>query len=311
MSHRVAAQGAAATTPGIGGEEVIYIAGGAASGGPGHLSQYALDGTLLGRVTSTAIDGTGGAVDPVTGNPFWTNFTTGQVQTCPSTPVNGVLGPVTTYINNTGDSHPESLVFRGDKTYVGHADGTGKLGRFTKDSGQPELLWNPIRGGRGVDWIGLASDDRTLFYTSESPHVFRFDIETGMQLPNFLETSGFAYNFAVLPRFGDDHVFITGGVGVRRFDPLGVLVQEYRLLPAPYAFSAALSVDGTTLFIADYSSSNVWVVDVETGEGVSSPAFVQPGGGSYKAGGTFSIGGTQRMDVIIRLREPHFTRGRA
>lgn len=290
-------------------QDVIYISGGPASGGNAHLSQYSLDGVLLGRIEGQGIDGTGGAVDPDTGNPYWTNFLGNRVETVPKDPVNKVLGPLSMYLSSTR-ANPESFVFRGDKAYVGYA-GANVITRHDKKTGVLEKSWQ-VPVSRGTDWIGLASDNKTMFYTSETGVVYRFDVEAEKQLPNFLDSTGFGANYAVFPRFGDDHVFVTGGPGVNRYDPTGKLVRQYVMQPAPFAFSAALSLDGNRLYFADYQSNNVWIVDVESGKGSEAPAFQQPGGGGYRAGGTFSLGGTQSLQVIEALeRRPNFTRGRA
>lgn len=291
-------------------EDVFYICGGPSSGGASHISQYSVaTGALLGRSVDSRINGVGGAIDPDSGDVFWTNFSNGTVLRCPPTPVDGVLGPVEVYISGlTGN--PESMVFRGDYVYVGHADGGG-IKRFDKATGALQKSWVPDRGSRGQDWIGLASDDRTMFYTSENGTIFRYDVETEAQLPIFVANTGLT-NYSVIPRFGDNHVFVAGGPGINRYDPTGALVRSYVMQPAPYSFAASLSLDGKKLFFADYQSPNVWIVDVETGAGTEAPAFQQPGGSSFRAGGTFSLGGTQAIKVIEAMdRRPNFTRGRA
>ena len=41
----------------------------------------------------------------------------------------------------------------------------------------------------GVDWIDLASDECTLYYTTEGTDIMRFNKCTNTQLPNFNNTS--------------------------------------------------------------------------------------------------------------------------
>jgi hypothetical protein len=248
----------------------------------------------------------GGAVDPDSGNPCWANFTHNTILTCPKEPVDGVLGPVTV-LAHTGEGNCESVVFRGDDMYVGHADGSRKIKRYTRTDGIFQQDFSPTLLSRGTDHIALAADNKTMYYTSENRAVYSYDLETRVT-STFVADTGLYANYGVFYRFQDGHVFVSGDSSTKRYDPKGQLVQTYTYSPAPFVFNFALSLNGQKLFAGDFNSPNIWIVDVETGAGVNTPAFQQPGG--YETSGIFGLGGTQPLGVIQRLKRPNFTHGR-
>jgi len=91
----------------------------------------------------------------------------------------GAVGGETGY-----NCNPHSIAFdAAGNTYVGQADCTGHVLKFTSDSTPVEHKVAP--DSRGSSWIDLARDGCTLFYTSRGPHVKRFDVCTNRQLPDF------------------------------------------------------------------------------------------------------------------------------
>src|SRR4029077_14595909 len=80
---------------------------------------------------------------------------------------------------------PESIRFdSAGNAYVGQADGTHQVLKFSS-SGAPLAMFSPAVETRGTDWIDLAADQNTLFYTSEGHLVKRFDVNANAQLPDF------------------------------------------------------------------------------------------------------------------------------
>src|SRR5713226_1640132 len=80
---------------------------------------------------------------------------------------------------------PESIVFdRNGNAYVGAVNGDNhirKLGPTGNALGQFAVATED----RGSDWIDLAADQCTMFYTSEGRSVKRFNVCTNTQLTNF------------------------------------------------------------------------------------------------------------------------------
>ena len=80
---------------------------------------------------------------------------------------------------------PSSVTFdaNGD-VYVGQADDTGDILKFDP-SGNLLASYDVAIGYRGSDHIELAPDGCTMFYTSRTKDIFRYDVCTRTQLPNF------------------------------------------------------------------------------------------------------------------------------
>src|SRR5438876_4907230 len=83
------------------------------------------------------------------------------------------------------DCNPTSIVFDSlGNAYVGQADCGGKVLKFNS-AGVLLASFAVATEKRGSQWIDLASDDCTLFYTSAGPHVKRFNVCTNTQLQDF------------------------------------------------------------------------------------------------------------------------------
>ena len=82
-----------------------------------------------------------------------------------------------------------------------------------------------LRDDRGSDWIELAADQTTMFYTSEGRDVLRYDLNTHTQLPRFAKLPGsHAYALRILP---DNSVLVADSDRVVRLDQSGQVVQTY------------------------------------------------------------------------------------
>src|SRR5207245_11098330 len=81
----------------------------------------------------------------------------------------GAVGGETGY-----NCNPHSIAFdAAGNTFVGQADCTGHVLKFTSDSTPHEHKVAP--DSRGSSWIDLAGDGWTRFYTSRGRHVERLD----------------------------------------------------------------------------------------------------------------------------------------
>jgi len=61
---------------------------------------------------------------------------------------------------------------------VGDADGEHLLLRYAPD-GTFIRSFAPAVEHHGTDWIDMAADQKTVFYTSEGTHVKRFNVSSG------------------------------------------------------------------------------------------------------------------------------------
>lgn len=84
----------------------------------------------------------------------------------------------------------------------------------------------------GTDWVDLASDQRTVFYTSENAFIHRYDTVTGLQLPDYgggrLASEQRFHAMRILPPGdGSGGVLVAAGKEVLRINADGVIVQRY------------------------------------------------------------------------------------
>lgn len=125
--------------------------------------------------------------------------------------------------------------------------------------------WRPTVENVGVDWIDLASDQCTLYYTSEGSDILRFNVCTGQQESNFASNvSGQMWAMRIR---ADGGVVATDSVyGVVRFNSAGQLVQTY-------PFSSFKNPDGTSAALLfaltlDPDGSSFWAAaETYGGEG--------------------------------------------
>jgi hypothetical protein len=161
--------------------------------------------------------------------------------------------------------HPESIVI--DSTngvvYVGQADGTGNVLKFSLNSGTLLQSFAPTTGPRGTDWIDLASDLTTLHYTSEGNLVRVFNVGTNTPLSNFGTLSASpAYAHRILANGGGELIAATSEVV--ELDAFGNVVRTYTLPGTSDLFALNLDPNGTDFWTAAYSGE-VFEVNIATG----------------------------------------------
>jgi hypothetical protein len=277
------------------------------------IARYGMDATLQHEISNSSLDPVGGAVNPVTGDPWWTNFRKRTVLSCSADldPANLVVRSWYPF-NNT----PESIFFRGSFFFVGNADGDKRVYKHEVSTGELLEVWKPTTG-RGTDWIALANDDDTLIYTTERRDIRRYSLGSREQLPDFAQgLPGTTAVYSVLLRRNDSHIFL--GTGNRRsimhFDAAGNLVDEFFPrrpgdLFGPYTFACALTRDENEILVGNFysndsgsqqswasgSRSYLWRINIKTGDGENAPIGYLPEGMSTNA--VFSIGG----QVLTRI----------
>ena len=137
-------------------------------------------------------------------------------------------------------------------------DGTHRILKFNLGGTLLEQFSvNPDR--RGSDWIDLATDLCTMYFTSEGTHVERFDVCQNLQLPNFnatafTNTSAYAHR---LMANGDTLVADTEQV--LRLDDTGNVIQTYTAAGNTNNFFALnLDPDGKSFWTGDISNNNIY-----------------------------------------------------
>ena len=162
------------------------------------------------------------------------------------------------------NASPESIVFDGSgNAFVGQADGSHEVLKFSP-TGTPITSFAPAIENRGTDWIDLASDGCTLYYTSEGTSVKRFDVCANAQLGDFATglpgTDAFAIK--LLPGGG---ALVADWQSIVRLDATGAVVQQYGQSPTAVWFSLALDPSGSSFWAGDEQSGQVTKFDLSTG----------------------------------------------
>jgi hypothetical protein len=107
----------------------------------------------------------------------------------------------------------------------------------------------------------LAGDQHTLYYTSEGPHVKRFDVGSSTQLADFSGVGGTEYGFRLLSGGG---LLVANTTNVLRLNSAGAITQTY-LSGGNLLFALSLDPNGVDFWTAEYSTGRVVAVNIANG----------------------------------------------
>jgi len=173
----------------------------------------------------------------------------------------GLIGPFGSGYSSSTES---VAIDAAGNVYVGQPDGTSDVLKFDSAGTPLDSFDVPVQN-RGSDWIDLAGDQCTLFYTSEGNNILRYDVCTDAPLANFNVASlpDNAYALRILP---DGGVLVSNTSVAIRLDSSGNQVQTYTpSIAASLLFALNLDPDGTSFWTADYSTGNVFKFDIASG----------------------------------------------
>jgi hypothetical protein len=211
---------------------------------------------------------------------FTTNFTNSDVVRFS---IDGTHGPISD-IATAGLRQSESVAFDGHgNIFVGYAgtnaSGTG-LAKYSHD-GALLSSFSPTVENRGVDWIDVASDGQTIFYTSEGRKIFTFDTATlvssvyaDLSTLHGAGTSGKLFAIRVLPPGdGSGGVLVADQSNVKLVKASGGVIESVQILKLKGETNLqALSLDpiNPARFWAGDASSNDFIrFDMSTGTTVA------------------------------------------
>jgi hypothetical protein len=218
---------------------------------------------------------TGMAFDPSM-NLYVTNFST---QTVAKFDDKGVLIDGHWWHTTTGQ--PEAVVrdANGD-FYVSSAAGGGLLQKFGPGQDSPNLAGfpmdiNPGNVGRGgVDWIDLAADNCTMFWTVEEQNVRMHDVctNTGLGIFNLAPLpSSVAYALRILP---DGRVLVANTSVVVLLNADGSQAATYDVTGEDSWFSLNLVQGCQEFWAGNFSTGKAYRFDVATGQGLDNHSEV-------------------------------------
>lgn len=163
----------------------------------------------------------------------------------------------------------ESCAFdRAGNVFIGQADGSKAVVKFDRYGTALDSFPVPT-GPRGSDWIELAGDQCTLYYTSEDTTVRRYNVCTHTVLPDFAIalTPPFCYALQLRP---NRELMVACKESVHRLSPQGDNLQTYTRQSIGETdpdglYELNLDPDNTSFWTGGVNSGNVYRVDIESG----------------------------------------------
>jgi hypothetical protein len=231
-----------------------------ASVGGGLVREFSPTGTLVQTLnTNTSSTYTTGSAFDAAGNFYVTTFGSGIVSKFTAGSTSG-----TSFATVAGDQESIAVSDATNSFFVGEADGGGNISKNNLTTGALISTFTGTHGPRGTDWIDLASDQSTVYYSSEGSIIRRFDTTgTGTQLADFTSGGGTMYAIRIL---SDGGVLAADTSNVLRFNSSGALVHTYTGIPgASTLFAMNLDPDGSTFWTGDLSTGMVTRVNIATG----------------------------------------------
>ncbi|MBI1923381.1 PEP-CTERM sorting domain-containing protein [Candidatus Poribacteria bacterium] len=204
--------------------------------------------------------------------------------------------------------YPESILFdAAGNVYVGNVaiDVTNPADRDIRKfspTGSPLTQFDVEIEDQGSDWIDLAADQKTMFYTSEGRRIMRYDVSTGTQLPDFvtLPTDIINQKAFALRLLGDGGLLVADSVNIKRLDSSGAVVQTYDASGADGWFALNLDPDGTSFWSGAFNTDTFYKFDIDTGVGIDNylTSTNTLGGGGTLFGFTVAGEITQAQSII-------------
>jgi cysteine-rich repeat protein len=183
-------------------------------------------------------------------------------------------------IDTSPGLHTESIVFdAAGNFYVGHAYGDLKVYKYNASGTFLESYSAAIEIS-GTNWIDLATDQCTLFYTSYGRLVKRFDVCTNTQLTDFttLPWDVYANALRLLPPCdGTGGLLVADYINIKRLNGTGYVVQTYEIPGEGNWVSLNLDPDGTSFWSGSAATRNFYHFGIDSGNILGGPF---PSGGA-------------------------------
>ncbi len=168
------------------------------------------------------------------------------------------------------DQSPETCVVDADgNLFVGEAYGRRQVTKLDPGGGVV-ASFHPRTENKGIDWLDLAADQCTLFYTSEGSRVMRYDVCRDRQLDDF--ASGLPAPCFALRLRENGELMVACAEAVLRFRFDGSVAETYSF-PGETLFAMNLDPLGKVFWTGGIGSGQVYRVDIESGQGAGTPLF--------------------------------------
>jgi uncharacterized repeat protein (TIGR01451 family) len=221
-----------------------------------------------GAFKETISDGSGGFTTGCSFNPsldklYTTNFSASKVVVYDNTSPHSIVQTIT-----TGKAAAESIVFAGNGHFFVGGPSDPEIEEYDASGTLVDNDTVAADGTGGPDWIDLAADQKTIFYTSESRVVRRFDAAGDVQLADFATLPGAGTAFALRllsPGDGSGGLLVADRGDVKRLDGSGAVVQTYDVSGEDSWFSLNLDPNGTSFWAGDFGTNNFYRFNIATG----------------------------------------------
>ncbi|HLM86775.1 MAG TPA: Ig-like domain-containing protein [Solirubrobacteraceae bacterium] len=164
--------------------------------------------------------------------------------------------------------HPESCTVDASNNIYAGGPSSASIEKLNTSG---ELLESiPVESaGRtgGTDWVDLAADQCTIYYTGEGSVVDRYNVCTKTQEAPF--ASGLPEPCFALRIRPNGEVLVACGSEVVRLNTSGEVVQTYPIPGHAELFALNLDPDGTTFWTGDIDNGEIYHLDIETGATVN------------------------------------------
>lgn len=265
--------------------------------GGGQYKVYNNNGTFKETIGDPlGLSTTGCAFDPNRTKLYTTNFFTTKVKVYNRASPHTMLQTIDTALQSPG-GHSESIVFAADGSfYVGHADGDRDIHKYNA-AGVFQTKFNVATGPRGSDWIDLAADQKTMFYTSEGGLIRRYDVSgAGAQLADFANIGGISYALRLLPPGdGSGGLLVARNDSVKKLDSTGAVVASWDVTDQNLWFALDLDPDGEHFWAGDVATGNFYKFRLNTPGMNTHVLTVNTGTGFGTLGGICVLGNVQPL----------------
>ena len=227
--------------------------------GNGQLAQFSRSGNQQATLNSNQGGSMTGMAFDAFENLYTTDFTADTVSKFSAATLQGTFG-------SGYNCKPESITFdRGGNAYVGETGCSHAILKF--DSyGNLAAAYSVGTEQEGSDWIDLAPDQCTIYYTSQGASVLRYNACTKQQLAPFATGLNTGLAVKILP---DQTVLVADKQDVVRFDSQGRKIMTYNASGENCFVSLALDSDNASFWAADYCSSDVIQFNINSGNEIS------------------------------------------
>jgi len=245
--------------------------------GNGRYNHFSPTGTLLETLNDTrgGFNTTGMCFDPA-GNMYGTNLSSNSMAKFSNT------GTLLASTFGSFSANPESCLITAGGTvmYTSEVAGTGDILKLSLPTGTQLANYNVPRS----DWIDLAADGCTMFYSDEGAAIHRFNVCTNTALTDFTTVGPAFYALRILPN-GD--VLAAAQSSVKRFNSSGTeITPAYTASGEGFFFALNLDPDGTHFWSGGISSGTIYKFNLTpVGQPVLSfSSQISQGGGNQLAG---------------------------